>query len=224
VANLKLPPDEQTGLLKLHALSDQAASNLLSAISSAAIKAEIDGLTIADLPEIPELSRTDAEQILETIVSLSHLRAYAEMGLDEFITDICQTMQSAGRKDLSLQKDALPQFRARLAKFLGLEDINRAAKSSVLRYEQERTVHGLRILTDARPIFGNDAAAAPEAAVILYTLKIRYYQAGHMAEMFFSFDEGDLEQLKEAIQRAELKATSLRSVLVRAKVKVFNLE
>jgi hypothetical protein len=99
-----------------------------------------------------------------------------------------------------------------------------AAKSTVLRYEQERTVHAVRIFTDARPIFG-PGAESPEAAIILYNLKIAFHHAGRgIEEIFFSLDENDLQQLKKAIQRAELKAASLGSVLAKAKVKVFNLE
>jgi hypothetical protein len=222
VPDLKLPANEKAALEKLQALSEGAASNLLSAIKSAALKADTDGLTIDDLSELSGLSKGDADKILETLVSLYHYRAYAEVGLDEFIDDICRPIESSREKNF--QQLATPEFRARLAKFLGLEDLNRAAKSSVLRYEHERTVHHLRILTDARPIFGSDAAVAPEAAVILHTLKIGYQHAGHTGEMFFGFDEHDLEGLKKEIQRAELKATSLRSVLAKAQVKVFNLE
>lgn len=221
--DLKLPPDEKAGLAKLQTLSDKAASKLLSAIRTAAIKADTDGLAVADLPEIPELSRHDAEQILTTLISLYHFRAYAEVELDDFINDVCDSMESSGKKD-SERKREIPRFRTRLSEFMGLEDVNRAAKSTVLRYEQERTVHNLRILTDARPIFGSDATQPPEAAVILHTLKIGYNHAGHAGEMFFAFDERDLEGLKKEIERAELKATSLRSVLSKSQVKVFNLK
>lgn len=222
--DLKLPPAEQAGLAKLQALSGQATSALLSAIRSAAAKADTDGLTISDLPEIPDVPRTDAEQILETIVSLHHVRAYADVELDEFITDIRESLASAGGKEFSLAKGATREFQHRIKEFLRLDDVYRAAKSSVLRYEQERTVHALRIVTDARPVFGNNASESPEAAVILHTLKISYHHAGRLGELFFAFDERDLEELKKAIQRAELKATSLRSVLAKAQVKVFNLE
>jgi len=223
VPDLKLPLDEQVGLAKLQALSDEVAAGLLSAISSAAMKADTDGLAVADLAEISGLSKIDANQILETLVSLYHVRAYAEVELDEFVTDVSESMESAGRKDFPVQKGAIQRFRGRLARFLGLEDVDRAAKSSVLRYEHERTVHSLRILTDARPIFGGNAAEPPEAAVLLHTLKIAYHRAGSLGEVFFAFDEKDLEELKKAILRAEMKARSLRSVLAKAQVKIFNM-
>jgi hypothetical protein len=224
VPKLRIPPDEQTGLVQLQALSAPAASKLLSAIKAAASKTDTDGLTVADLPEIPEVSRPDVEQILNTVVALYHVRAFSDVELDEFIADVCEFLSSEGRKDFSRAKGAMQQLRERLTEFLGIEDLNRAAKSTALRYEQERSVHSVRILTDARPVFGNDIRELPEAVVILHTLKIEYHHAGRLGETFFAFDERDLEELKKAIQRAELKATSLRSALAKAKVKVFNLK
>jgi hypothetical protein len=223
VPGLRLSADEQAGLAKLQALSTVVASNFLSAIKSAAIKADTDGLTIADLPEIPELSKTDAKDILDAVVSVYHVRAYSEVELDEFVDDVCESMESSERKDFSSEKGDIQQFRVRIREFLGLDEVDRAAKSNVLRYEQERTVHRVRILTDARPIFGDDATETPKAAVIIHTLKIGYHHNDDVEEVFFSLDESDLEELGKAVQRAALKATSLRSMLATAKVKVFNL-
>ena len=217
MAELKIPPDEQAGLARLEALSDQEASNLLLVIRSAASKADTDGLTVADLPEVPGMSRADVEQILDTVISLYHVRAFSEVELPEFIADIAASLRSVGRKGGK-------EFLTRLTDFLAVEDLNRAAKSSALRYEQERSVHRLRILTDARPVFGNDITESPEAVVILHTLKIEYHHAGRLGEVFFALDEKDLESLKRTIQRAELKATSLRSALAKAKVKIFDLK
>lgn len=224
MARLKLLSSDQAGLTKLQGLPEQSAVDLLSAIKKAAEKASVDGLTIEDIPEIPGLSKADTEEILDAIDSLYHIRAYAEVEADEFVSDVCNAMRLAAKKDSTLTKSAEAQFRERLVKFLTLEDVSLAAKSSVLRYEHERTVHGVRILTDARPIFGSDASNPPDAAVVSQTLKIGYHHAGHVGEMFFAFDEGDLSELKRAIHRAEAKATSLRAVLSKGGVKVFNLK
>ena len=217
---LKLPSEEQAGLTKLQALSEDQASNLLTAIGSAAAKADVDDLTISDLPDIYGLPRADAQQIVETLVSLYHLRAYAEVEIDEFIDDICEVMEAAGNQR-SVARTAVQEYRPRLTKFLSIEDVNIAAKSTVLRYEHERTVHSVRILTDARPVFGSDIKAAPEAAVIMHTLKIAFHEATNLREMFFALDEEDLKALTRAAERAELKAAGLYNFLAKAQIKVF---
>ena len=223
MAQLRVPPDEQVALVKLQNLSEPIASKLVEAIGSAAAKTKTDGLRVEDLPEIPSLPRTEVEQILDTVLSLYRVRAYSDVSLDEFVVDVCDSMRVSERKDFSRTSEAIEHFKGRLAQFLGLEDVNRAAKSTVLRYEQERSVHSLKFLTDARPVFGNDVTKSPEAAVILHTLKIGYHHAGRIGEAFFAFDENDLEELKKAIQRAESKASSLRTALARAQLKVFDL-
>jgi hypothetical protein len=224
VPGLKIQPEEREGLAKLRGLSEQTANSLLSAIKLAAGKANVDSLTDFELPEISNLSPTDADLIIRTVDSLYHVRAFAEIGLEEFVVDVCDSLESDEETSFFESESALEEFRRRLTDFLGIAEVNRAAKSTVLRYEQERPVHDVRILTDARPIFGDDATAAPEAAVILHTLKIAYHFAGRLEELFFSLDERDLEELKKAVHRAELKAINLASVLSNAEMKIYKLE
>ena len=220
---LRIPSDEQAGLAKLQSISDDVASRLLAAIQSAASRAETDGLTIANLAEVSDLSKADQESILDTLLSLYRVRAFSEVSLDEFIADVCDAMISAERPDFSPTDEAVRRLKDRLGRFLGIEDLDRAAKATVLRYEHERTVHGLRILTDARPVFGGDVSKAPEAVVINHTLKLSYHYSGRIKEAFFAFDEKDLQELKRAVERAQSKAASLCTMLAKAEVKVFKL-
>jgi len=62
-------------------------------------------------------------------------------------------------------------------------------------------VHSVRILTDARPIFGNNIEKPPEAIAIIHTLKIAYHRSGRLEEQFFAFDEHDLKELRSAVER-----------------------
>ena len=220
---LRIPPDEQEGLVKLQSISEEVASHLLAALETAANRAETDGLVVGDLTEIAGLSRRDQEQILDTLLSLYRVRAFSEVDLDDFVSDVCGSMISAKRADFFASTENIEAFTHRLGKFMGIRALDRGAKATVLRYAHERTVHGLRILTDARPIFGNDVTAPPEAIVINHTLKLSYHYSGKIKEAFFAFDDQDLAELKKAVERAELKAASLSALLVKSQMKVFKL-
>lgn len=82
----------------------------------------------------------------------------------------------------------------------------------------------MRILTDIRPIFGNNVEEPPEAVVIMHTLKMAYHRGGRVDEVFFAMDETDLGDLKAAVARAELKAKSILATLAKTQLKVITEE
>lgn len=218
LAFLRIPPEHQVGLVKLRDLSDSTASQLLSALISAAEEKQSANLSPEDLAPIEGLPKDQLEQILDALSGIHHARAYAETPLDQFVNNVSETMRSAGNAPTS--GSGVQQFEERIKRFMDIPAFARAAKGDILRYEHERTVHDLRIVTDARPIFGNSVEQPPEALAIVHTLKIAYHRSGRIEEEFFAFDEVDLEDLREAVERAELKARSLRTALNKSGLQV----
>lgn len=220
---LAIPTEHQKALSSLQGLSDKLASELLNVITSAARNAANEYLTIADLSDVPGLSRSVTEEILDMLLSLYRVRAYSEVPVDDFVNDILNSVRSSTHEGFDRSNQALAHFRERLVQFFRLEELNRSAKATVLRYEHERSIHSLRIFTDARPIFGSGVITSPVAFVIFHVLKLVYHQSGNLTEEFFSFDEDDLESLRDAVHRAELKASELRAALEKAQMKVINV-
>ncbi len=219
---LHIPDEAQRGLAKLHGLSDEVASRLLSSIELVASKAESDSLAASGLGVIPGMSDEDKEKILDTLQSLHRVFANAEVSLDEFVADVCDFLTSDESTEFRLASSEVERASDRLKKFLRIGGMSRAAKARILRYEHERTLHDVRILTDARPVFGNDVAVRPEAAVVFHMLKIAYHGAHGVKQVYFSLDGEDLEELKKAVLRAETKAKSLREALAAGNIRVIN--
>jgi hypothetical protein len=220
LSDLSIPSEHQRGLQKLTLLSEQQAMELLSAIDKAARRSETDSLGVSKLPDIAGLSREDKQTILDTVESLYKVRANAEVPVDEFVSDICDFLQSDESSEFPISAADRGPLSDRLTKFLSIAALNQVAKATELRYEHERTLCHLRILTDARPVFSDDAVERPEAAVIFHMLKIAYHESHRVRETFFSLDENDLQDLKKAILRAELKAKSLREALASANMRI----
>jgi len=220
---LKIPEEQISGLTKLQALSPEIASRLRDALASAAAKKESAEFSPADLGTIEGLQEPDIEEILDTITGLHHARAFYETPINEFVDDIVASLKSLPRSKFSTEPGAISTFKERIRGFLDLSQLALAAKNNVLRFEHERTLHGIRILTDARPIFGSDVEKPPEAIAIGYMLKLSYRRNGRLEEEFFALDEGDLQTLKKAVGRAESKAISLRTVLAK-QIKVMSQE
>lgn len=221
---LRIPPEHQTGLVKLALLSDQVASQLRAAFGAAAQKMEGSTLSPEDIGPISGLSRADLERITDAVVGLNFARVYSDVDVEDFGNDVSESMQSAGPSGFPATEDAIDRFRKRIQEFLTIEGITQSAKTNVLRYEHERSVHSLKILTDIRPVFGNTVEEPPEAVVIMHTLKMAYHRGSRLDEAFFGMDEDDLQQLKEAVARAELKARNIRAALAKGHLKVISQE
>jgi hypothetical protein len=210
---LKIPDEHAAGLVKLQSLSSEKSSLLRDALASAAAKKDSADFSPTDIGPIEGLAETEVEDIVDAITGLYHAHAFYETPINQFLDEIVATMKAARKSGFSTDVGAIDTFKERVRSFLDINQIALAAKSNVLGFEHERIVHGLRILTDARPIFGIDVEKPPEAIAIGHMLKLAYHRGGRVEEEFFALDEEDLQTLKKAVQRAELKAISLRSML-----------
>jgi hypothetical protein len=221
---LRIPQENQPGLVKLALISDEIASELRGALAEAAQKGVGATVSAENLRPVSGLSRADLEKIVDAVLSLNFARVYSDRDVEDFARDVSESMQSAAPSEFPSAEGAIDLFRKRLQRFLTIDGITRSAKSDILRYEHERSVHSLRILTDVRPVFGNNVEEPPEAVVVMHTLKLAYHRGGRLDEAFFGMDESDLQQLKDAVARAELKAKSIRAALAKAQLRVISEE
>ncbi len=88
--------------------------------------------------------------------------------------------------------------------------LNITAKVAGVSDDQDHVFCGARILTDIRPVFGDDVNTGVAASVICHTLKIEYHDDSLHKDFYVVLETGDLQTLKELIQREEQKANILR--------------
>lgn len=215
---IKIPPDERPALMNVASLPDPVVSELRKKLIAAAKTKKLRELSGEDVAPVPHLSKEDGERIVDTIISLSRTKAYYEPPLDDFVNDISEAMRSEPK--FPAKGDVNDRFRQRMKEFLSIDAITESAKATVLRYEHERTVQSVRILTDIRPVFGSNVEKPPELAVVSHILKVAYHRGEGFVEIFFAFDEDDLQELKKAVLRAELKAKSIRAALASSQLRV----
>lgn len=221
---LSIPREHQIGLVKLQALPNPIASLLYAALASAAEKMQTGHLSPDDLGGFVGIPEDELGSILNGISGIYHARADAEVPLDQFVKDVIETMRSASPAGFQSSENAIRQFEERLTQFLGIPALARTSKGDILMFEHERTVYGFRILTDARPIFGENVEEPPEAFEITHTLKVAFHRGSGHEEEYFGLDEADLAELSRVVERAEQKAKSLRAVLNKSGMKVLREE
>ena len=59
---------------------------------------------------------------------------------------------------------------------------------------------------------------------IIHTLRIYYYQSGELKSFFVAMDDEDVRKLRDALDRAQKKSTTLRAVAKSANIPVIKIE
>ena len=215
---IRIPQDHLTGLTKLALLPDDLAADLRDAIAQAVEKKKSSDISAEDIGTVGVLSAADVDSIVDAVVGLNHAKTYYELSVDEFVEDVSEAIRESPGK---FTDDVIAGLERRVREFLSIGQLVQYAKTNVLRYDHERTVHNLRILTDIRPVFGASVEEAPQIGVITHTLKIGYHHSlQRHDEEFFTMDEDDLQELKKAVERAEVKAKSIRKALADSRMRI----
>ena len=171
-------------------------------------------------PTIPGLSAEEALEFKSAIDSLHAVRVYADVSVDEFVSDVCDAL----RFENEFQPSDEPKFSERLSRVLNIDALTVNAKAVHLQNEHEHDFCDARILTDARPIYGDDVSAAPAAMIITHTLKLSFHEGagGRLREIFISMGSRDIKQLHSLLIRAEAKARSLGDVIKPSNVRIID--
>jgi hypothetical protein len=156
-----------------------------------------------------ELSR-----ILGMLTSLYRLRIDQDLEMDEFISELIKAAQGEGI--LRVDNGNLEQLQASLSSIFESDNsLGLTAKISELRTEHERTLcpYSCRILTDLRPVFGNDVAQKPIAAVLQHMLKLTYHEGDERKDFFVALDSDDVRILQDLLERAVAKEGTLAKMV-----------
>lgn len=206
---LKIPDENRRGLVLLKNMTAEAFASALVAIEQSP----------DSVPIIQGLSPEEAQEFKDALDAMYAVRVYADVDIEEFLTDVCDSLRSTG----DLQGDEVA-FQERLARVLTIEPLSVAAKAVLLQNEHEHDFCSSRILTDIRAVFGEDPTAPPAAAIISHTLKISYHEGagGRLQEIYFSMGSRDLKDLRDVLDRAEKKTDGLRAVIRNSNIRLID--
>lgn len=200
LANLRIEKSERAGLSIVSKMQTQSFTTILAAVEKLP----------HPISAIEGLSEEERASVIEALNFMARIQSYYEVPTDKFVSDVCDAL----REHNELHPSEELQFRERLLKLLNVEALTLVNKADVLRSEHPYTFCAARILTDIRPVFGKDVCVVPPALVLTHTLKIEYHaELGDHREFFISLRSGDIELLREVLDRAELKIRSLETML-----------
>jgi hypothetical protein len=216
-AKLRIPEDQVQTLGTLVSISERDMEHLLRVIAGLPLTVDFEAGIKATAAKLAFLD--NPEKTLQVLFSLGVSRAHADPPVNEFVEDVLKALDESNPKILAGKKKL--QARQNLRKLLSFEPLNTAAKASHLLADQQRLLVGVRILTDARPVYGQDPKQKPVGVLINHTLKLTYSH-GHseVDEFYVALDADDISDLKHALDRATTKAESLINVFKSANISI----
>jgi hypothetical protein len=109
-----------------------------------------------------------------------------------------------------------------LTRLLKAEVVSTFGKADEIITDHAHVFQEARILTDVRPVFGDDPDELPSAAVIVGMLRIDFFGRREGAKSFFvALDQADLVKLRETVDRALRKTETMKQFLTSAGLTYF---
>jgi hypothetical protein len=218
--SLQIPASERKYMAALVSAKPEVLDAVQGAISEcrpAMVYADLASALMRKLRDVPGASARVVNGVVRTLLAVySVLRAQGEMSASEAAAEMVRTVRADEGTDegFGTPPKGWDVFQKQLEQLLSNEKVlGISAKAVNVASDTQRHVHSVRILTDARPIFGENAKDGPQAFAVIHTLKIDYFQDDGDHSWFVSLDGDDLESLQGAAERALAKERSTRVML-----------
>lgn len=215
----EIPSQYENGFAKLISLlGSESAQELLEALKE--VPPTIDYLTMtSELDQkVSTIPHDDVADIVFALLPLSTLQADLDTPASNIAESISREIERSDSESLKLTSEVRERFKGFLVELLSSPPLKIAGKARNLQLEDEHVFQEARIVTDIRPVFGDDAASHPEGAIIVHTLKLSYLDGNQFKNFYISIDARDARVLRNLLERADTKAGGLRNVLKAADV------
>jgi hypothetical protein len=164
-----------------------------------------DGLTSSKGKAASEKKR-GLDALLRVLLGLGFLQTRSGDKLDNVLGAVELDLKEAWSSQPDKLAD-LNTLRTYLSAFLKHSYVRAVVKAMDVSQEYANLLLSTRIMTDVRPIF-NDEGDQIEGAVVSFTLRLNFLNAGRQRSMTLAVDATDIETLAEQCARAMRKANT----------------
>jgi hypothetical protein len=211
--SLRIPESAYSALEHLIHCPPQEFEAFLNALSKAEPSLDQDQFWTHVATHLPQMDRALVRDILHEILQMDESRSRTDMEIEEFAEEVAEALAGNTSDKLQFKPGDEKTLKDRLVKiFEGRTGLEISMKAMGVVLDQDRVFLHARILTDIRPVFNEDGDTV-HAAVIIHNLRIHYVVDSEHKDFYVALDASDIRALREALDRAETKAQSLRTML-----------
>lgn len=206
MAELQIPSSRKATLAKVAKMPEEELDALVRSLNE--LKLPTDKQT--SLECVKEAVKTvNATDVGETLYELYRIRETAGVSKKRFVDDLHEAL----RKSKNFEGIEAAVLRGRLTRLLDVKSLDVLSKAYAVQREQPYLYCEGRILSDIRPVFSDDVKKKPIGVVLSHTLKIVYHQDNEHREFFVALDRADLNELKDIVDRAQEKNSSIETLM-----------
>src|SRR5712691_1845996 len=219
MASIFVPSQMRSPLVQLAAQSDDAVSELCNMLES---NPDVLITRQAALEQASKLTKLDdAFPVVEAVINLLYYKASTGKSTSDLVKEITARLTTGDKSESKLSSTAIPNFQKQLGRILELSGLTLKAKALSLAADCQRLFSDAKILSDIRPVFGDDVSVAPKGVVVLHTLKVGFAEDGEEREFFVTLDSQDLRELQTCVARALSKDVSLSQLVNQSNLQKF---
>jgi hypothetical protein len=211
-----IPRDAIPGIVRVINLSEAIVDELVRALKNAPHIFDSDKMAKHISSSLPSIQADELVSILDILYRLYYVREFSGVPFTRFLDDFIDGMGESSHSDLDAKHVEFASLRVKLEKLLNIDSLKIISKASRLQSDGERLYCHSKILSDIRPVFGDDPTAKPSAAVITHTLKITYHMGQNNQEFHVVLDSHELAELRDVLNRASAKDETLRALMKEA--------
>ena len=171
--------------------------------------------------EATSLGASDAIELLDAVTGLAAHAHLSQSSVSEIASRVASSPQFV-RMD-----DPDEDLAIRIERLLRCDSIRVYSKALALGSRHERIFVDAQVLTDMRPLFGDDLddETRPEGMLISHTLSLHFVDSDGAHDNFFVvLDDQDVLRVQQLLARATTKSAAVRSLLQESGVTYLRLE
>jgi hypothetical protein len=221
MALLRFPSKARASLIRLANQADEVIEELCNLIESSPEILTSRQAASDKASTLTKLTPDDGFELLEAVIPLMYYKASHPTA--NLLKDISATLTISEKKtDTKLSASLVPKLEKNLGRILTLSGAALKAKAMSVATDSQRLFSEAKILSDMRPVFGDDVSKVPLGIVILHNLKVQFAENGEERDFFVSLDSQDLKDLQACISRALEKEASLGRFASQSNLKLFD--
>lgn len=213
----QIPEAQLPAFVELFTLEDAQFNELSEALRAAPAKVKVSAV-VKHLSK--KVKSIPAEKVSALIMSLKTLLGAMEgyhVSAMQASRDIVRSALKQAEKELRAEDS--DKYETRLLSLLQNPNLILSSKALSLLNDHARTFGTLRIISDVRPVFGEDTNVAPHGWMLYHTMHFRCNLTKEVEDdIYIALDTADLREIERLVQRATAKQDILIKQLRKAKL------
>lgn len=218
MASINIPESAYPAIQHLIRLTPADFDAFLEALARATPALDQENFWSHVVPHISQVEQSVIKSIVTEILQIATAMSMMDVEIDDFASAIADAAASVNSKNFSFAESDKSILKDRTVRvFEGRKGLSITTKAMGVVVDQDRIFYSAKILTDVRPVF-DEKGDSVDAAVIVHNLRIHYGQDGDHKDFYVALDTSDLQDLREVLDRADVKAKTLEGLLKRSGV------